>query len=80
MSYLRRRVISADARLLGVCNMAVALPAGAGGDGARAELDAAQELLSKAIEKLDCAGAPPELAARVQEALDAVTEHRAGPA
>ena len=60
--------------LLGVLDMSVALPAGADGEGtsAQAKLDAALELLNKAIELLDSAGAPPELAARVQEAHDAI--------
>lgn len=58
--------------------MSAALSAGAEGKGASAQndLDGALKLLARAIEVLDSVGAPPELAARVQEALDAVAEYR----
>lgn len=58
--------------------MSVALPAGADGEGASTEnkVDAALRLISEALELLDASSTPPELLARVQEALDALTEHR----
>jgi hypothetical protein len=58
--------------------MAVALPADAEGEGPSApeRIEADQKLLAKAIELLDYADAPPELAARVQEANDAIVKHR----
>lgn len=45
------------------------------------EVDKIQDALTylaRTLEALDSAGAPPELAARVQEALDAIASYGAG--
>ena len=59
--------------------MSAALPADSGGEGASAQdkLDAVIRSLTEAIDLLDSIEVPPELSARVQESLDAVTTHRA---
>ena len=58
--------------------MSVALPAGADGEGASVEIKLAATvgLLTKAIDLLDSAGVPADLAARVQEGLDAIAKYR----
>jgi hypothetical protein len=54
--------------------MSVALSAGAEGEGSSTKANEAAviKLLAEALELLDVTNAPPELAARVQETLDAV--------
>lgn len=58
--------------------MSVASPAGADGERASAQdkLEAILGLLTNALELLDSADFPPELAARVQEAHDAIAGAR----
>ena len=54
-----------------------ALPLGAGEDGATTEpLKKAVALIKEALDLVDQSHAPPEVAARVQGAIDAVEEYR----
>lgn len=54
-----------------------AIPSGADENGKTTELiQRAIALISEALDLLDRSGAPPEVAARVQEAIDAVEEYR----
>lgn len=64
--------------MLGVLEMSGAMPAGADGDGAFAgqKVDHAIAQLKKVLGLLDSMRAPPELAARVHEAIDAIEEYR----
>jgi hypothetical protein len=70
--------IIAGTPLLGVVHMSGAMPGGAGEIGASTEdkMESAVALLKRVLDLLDSANAPPELAARVSEALDAVAESR----
>jgi hypothetical protein len=64
--------------MLGVREMSGAMPAGADGDGASAggKVDQAIAQLKGVLSLLDSIKAPPELAARVHEAIDAIEEYR----
>jgi hypothetical protein len=54
-----------------------ALPLGAEENGARTELlKRAADLIREALSLLDQCHAPPQVAARVQAAIDALEEHR----
>jgi hypothetical protein len=57
--------------------MAAVIPASAGGEGVPVEdsPQIAMHFLKKALDVLDKMNAPPELGARVQQALDAVAEY-----
>ncbi|MGH6659659.1 MAG: hypothetical protein ACREBM_08435, partial [Sphingomicrobium sp.] len=61
------------------CVMSEFLPGSAEGKASRPQeqIDATIELLTKSLDLLDVAGAPPELGARVQDSLDAVARYRA---
>ena len=68
---------NADAPVLGVVQMS-AMPSGADENGANTEQhERAVALIREALDLLDHSGAPPEVAARVQAAIDAVEEYRA---
>ena len=64
----------AETPMLGVVEMSAAMPAGADGDGLSTQegVEAAAAQLKRVLDMLDSAKAPPELAARVQEAIDAI--------
>ncbi len=67
---------SADAPVLGVVQMS-AMPSGADENGASSErTQRAVALIREALDLLDHSGVPPEVAARVQAAIDAVEEYR----
>ena len=68
---------NADAPLLGVVQMS-AMPSSADENGTSAErTQRAVALIREALDLLDHSDAPPDVAARVQAAIDAVEEHRA---
>jgi hypothetical protein len=58
--------------------MSAGMDAKAGGTGVSVDerIEAAMALLRRALDLIDAAKAPRELAARVQEALDALAEYR----
>jgi prefoldin subunit 5 len=64
--------------MLGVVQMSASMPSGAEGESVSAEerVEAAIAQLKKALNLLDSAKAPPDLAARVQEAVDAIKAYR----
>jgi prefoldin subunit 5 len=64
--------------MLGVVQMSAAMPSGTEGHGVSAKdrVEAAIAQLERALDLLDSAKTPPELAARVQEALDAIEAYR----
>jgi hypothetical protein len=64
--------------MLGVFNMSAAMPAGAEEIGASAKerVEAALTQLKNAFDLLESAKAPPELAARVHEAIDALEQYQ----
>jgi hypothetical protein len=73
-----RRGTIAETPMLGVVEMSAAMPAGADGDGLSNQqlMEAAAAQLKRVMDLLDAAKAPPEFAARVQEAIDALEVYR----
>ena len=67
----------ADAPLLGVASMSAGVPSGAEDNGTRHDdVEEALSLLKQALDLLDKNNAPPEIAARVQQAIDSAEEWR----
>jgi hypothetical protein len=64
--------------MLGVVEMSGAMPSGADGDGLPTQkgVEAAAAQLKRVLDLLDSSGAPAQLAARVQEAIDAIEAYR----
>ena len=67
-----------DARVLGALNMSAAMPTEGDRNGGPAdrEMNEIFALVRRAIDRLDAMNAPPELAARLQEALDLMAGYR----
>lgn len=74
----QRSGLAVGAPMLGVSEMSAAMHTDASANDASADekMETAGALLKRVLDLLDSAEAPPELAARVQEALDAVAEYR----
>ena len=75
---VRRSGAGAEAFLLGDFEMSAALSADADGGpvSAQESISRALALLQEALELVDFAEAPPEIAARIQEVIDSLDDHR----